>query len=152
MTGWTPQRPEPNLPAGAYQSYEIKAPKATHWRKATCQEIGCEPYLHGWRTVVDERTEQGMAQAYYIRKQSARRAAEERNEHGQTVFTFEAGQACFASGDDTHRIQIRRELYLVRGGDWRANTGLITRHSGARDWVDDFGEHQDNLAAQIQKG
>lgn len=152
MFGPTDYGPEPALPVGAFQSYEIRSPAATHWRAASCAEIDCPHHLSGWQTTVDERTELGAKQAYYIRKLSGLGFLEVRREDGLTRFEFEAGQRCFSSGDDTHRVQVRPENYLVRGGDWRGNLGLIRRHSGARDWVDDFGEHQQNIADRIEKG
>ncbi|ACU71749.1 hypothetical protein Caci_2840 [Catenulispora acidiphila DSM 44928] len=48
----------------------------------------------------------------------------------------------------------REPLYLVRGGDWRGNpTGqLPLKHSGPESWVDDFGEHQENITEEIERG
>ena len=73
------------------------------------------------------------------------------NSEGLTVFTFEPGQDCFAQ----HRVPLERDpLFLVRGGDWRGNpTGLQPyRHHRGEDWVDDFADHQDRIARQIERG
>jgi len=144
-------RIDPNLPAQAYRTYEIAAPRATHWRDATCDEVGCRHYQHGWRTVVDETTVLGQRQAHHIRRESRRRYTEHRSEAGLTVFEFEAGQPCFAK----HRARVERpELYLVRGGDWRGNPlGVQTRrHSRPELWVEDFAENQDRLAMALERG
>ncbi|MET8987759.1 hypothetical protein ABZW49_20120 [Nonomuraea wenchangensis] len=140
----------PALPVQAFQTYQVVAPPATHWRAATCAEADCPAYLHGWRSVIDERTDLGQKQAHYIRRESGRRFAEDRDPAGLTVFAFEAGQRCFAP----HQVRTARpEVYLVRGGDWRGNpTGQVRRHANAEDWVEDFQEHQGRLAETIERG
>lgn len=144
-------RIQPQMPAQAYKTYELRAPVASHFRPATCAEVDCPAHLHGWRTVIDETSPLGQFQASYIRKESGRAHVEHRDDAGMTVFTFEPGQRCFASGD--HRLTLEREpICLVRGGDWRADTGLMRRHVHPEDWVDDFATHQDRIADQIQKG
>jgi len=141
----------PVLPVGAYKTYEIDAPMATHWRAASCAEVACGAYLRGWRTVVDEHTPLGLAQASYIRRDSGRGFREERNEGGMTVFTFEAGQRCFKA--DEHRIKTGQpELFSVRGGDYRGSTGRIHTFARAADWTDDFADHQQRIADRINQG
>ena len=144
-------RIEPNLPAQAYRTYEIAAPRSTHWRDATCDEVGCHHHQYGWRTVVDETTTLGQRQAHYIRAESRRRFGEHRDEAGLTVFEFAPGQPCFAK----HRTRVERpELYLVTGGDWRGNPlGTPTRrHTRPELWVEDFQENQDALITRIERG
>lgn len=137
----------PAGPAHAYKTYSITSPVSTHFRTGSCEEAGCLAHRHGWQTTVDEATELGQRQAHYIRSSSGRRFAQERTEAGLTAFTFEAGQRCFA----THKVPLERpELYVVRGGDWRANpTGEHRTHANAQDWVEDFGEHQDRIARVV---
>ncbi len=145
-----PTRLQPQLPPASMKTYALAAPLATHFRPVTCEEVGCAAQAAGWRTVTDEATEIGQRQAHYIRSQSGRRYAETR-EGALTVFTFEAGQRCFAA----HQLPLEREpLYLVRGGDWRGNPrGTRTRiHQRPEDWVEDFAEHQQNLAALLERG
>lgn len=146
-------RIEPAMPADAYKTYAIVAPRSTHWVDATCEQVDCAHYLHGWQSVIDEATELGQRQAYYIRKQSGRRFTEARREDGLTAFTFEAGQACFDAGKHQRRLD-RPELYIVRDGDHRGNPrGTAPRqHVRAQDWVEDFAEHQQQLADEHQKG
>lgn len=159
-----PFRVEPQGPVQAYQTYRVAAPLGSHWRYATCAEFGCERWRDGWLTVVDERTDLGLAQAAYIRAECLsvlapaqpgdprRRYTESKDEAGQTVFAFGPGQTCFDNGVP-HRLRIERpEIYLVRGGDWRASTGLIRRHSRPEEWVEDFAGHQDRLATIRNRG
>lgn len=144
------QRPmtriEPAAPAQAYQTYQVMSPHDRTVRSA-CEEVGCEAWRHGWDTAVDERTELGARQAHYIRHKSGRTFRELRR-GDLTVFRFDSRQRCFADH------QTRPEIYLVKGGDWRGNPADIQprRHTRASDWVEDFGEHQQRLADQREKG
>ena len=126
-------------------------------RAATCAEVDCGAYLHGWQTTVDESTDLGQGQAHYIRKNSGRRFVESRvlSDEGVplTAFRFEAGQRCFRA--DEHRARLERpEIYLVRDGDWRGNPRGTEprRHASAADWVDDFANHQETLANRLKEG
>lgn len=143
----------PKLPADKYKTYQIQKPLETHWRQGTCAEKQCRGFMEGWVTRIDESTDLGQGQAFYIRKQSGRSFKEHRDELGLTVFVFEPGQRCFRPAKD-HMIQVGRpELYVVRGGDWRGNPRRERRrHANAADWVDDFAEHQDKLATRLQQG
>jgi hypothetical protein len=146
-------RIEPQLPADAYKTYAIVAPKSTHFVPATCEQVDCAHYLHGWQSVIDETTELGQRQAHYIRKESGRAFRERRREDGLTVFFFEAGQPCFDAQRHQRRLD-RPELYIVRDGDHRGNPrGTAQRqHVRPADWVEDFAEHQQGLADEIAKG
>jgi hypothetical protein len=165
-----PFRVDPALPAGAYKTYAVAAPLATHFRAAGCAEANCKAHKAGWLTAVDLRTDIGAGQAHYIRVESGRRFVEHpgrniatvtdpdgssriewRDEPGMAVFEFEAGQRCFGS----HQVPLDRpEIYTVRGGDWRGDpTGRgAYRHVSADDWLDDFGTHQQNVAGTIERG
>jgi hypothetical protein len=147
-----PFRVEPALPVGAMKTYGIRQPISTHFRQATCAEIACDPHTNGWKSVIDESTELGKAQAHYIRNRSGRRYSEDRGSVAAvTVFTFEPGQTCFAS--DVHRVSLDRPpLFIVRGGDWRGTDGAVRSHVNGDDWVDDFANHQQQLADQINQG
>lgn len=139
-----PFRIEPKMGPAAYKTFQIDRPADTTVRTA-CEEVDCAARRAGWRTVVDERTELGAAQAVYIRMRSGRTFRESKTGDGLTVFTFDSGQRCFAE----HRT--RPESYTVRLGDYRASR-LITTHTRPADWVEDFGEHQQGLADQREKG
>ncbi len=145
------QRIAPALPVGAYKTYQIVAPLKTHFRVGTCEEANCPQQAGGWRTRVDERTELGQKQGHYIRALSGRSFTEERTPDGLTVFTFAAGQQCFAE----HRIRLDRpERYVTRPGDWRGNpTGQRPyEHTRPEFWIEDFSENQDHIARQIERG
>ena len=85
----------PAMPVSAYKTYELKAPIATHYRIATCQEVTdpcnavvsgsvelgtakycgeahCAQYTHGWITRCDISTDIGVRQAKYIVDKSGR--------------------------------------------------------------------------------
>jgi hypothetical protein len=65
---------------------------------------------------------------------------------GRTIFRFDSKQRCFAE----HKT--RPEFYTRTPGDWRMACGETYQHTNAADWVEDFGEHQQRLADQIEKG
>jgi len=142
----------PRLGPGNFKTYQILAPKSTHFRKATCEEFGCDAMANGWKTVVDETSEIGMAQALYIRKHSGRKFREDRGVvDNLTIFIFVAGQRCFRE----HMLRLDRpEVFLVKDGDHRGNPRGTEprRHVRASDWVEDFAEHQDGIAQKIKEG
>ncbi|UOZ10546.1 hypothetical protein [Amycolatopsis sp. WQ 127309] len=141
---------KPLLPAHAKKTYSIIAPRATHWRKATCDEVDCEAQEFGWASAIDETTDLGQRQAQYIRTLSGRRFGEHRNSAGLTIFEFAPGQQCFTA----HEVPLGRpELFVVRGGDTRGWTNEGNRvHANGEDWVDDFATHQQKIADAIEKG
>lgn len=143
-----PFRLEPAMPPGAYQTYRIVSPAATHWRAASCEEVDCLDWRNGWRVRVEELSPQLLHTA----TNSGRRYQVLDVAEGEHWLVFEAGQACFRAGE--HKVPTGRpELYVVQGGDWRGNpTGMRRQHSKAEDWVDDFGTHQQKIADQIEKG
>lgn len=146
-------RIQPQLPAGAMKTYQILAPRSTHYRPATCEEVGCMAYQCGWQTALDLSTDLGQAQAHYIRQESGRKYVEEPLGENRMMFHFEPGQRCFAA--DSHQVRVGRpEIFVVRDGDWRGNPlGTEPRtHVRPEDWVDDFGEHQQALADRLRKG
>lgn len=141
-------RIEPQMLPNAYQTYQAVRPRATHSREATCQEVDCQAYARGWRTIVDVTSPIGRRRANYIRLHSGRRFTAVERPGGAVEFTFPAGQLCFAE----HRVNVERPtLYLRRGGDWRATTSepVILNE---RDWIDDFANHQSKLAEQAERG
>jgi hypothetical protein len=142
----TVNRIEPNLPVSSYQTFSITAPQDTTI-VAACEQVACPAWQFGWESKVDETTELGQQQAAYIRTKSGRTFREMKTDAGLTVFRFEAHQRCFAE----HRT--RPEIYVVRDGDWRGNpTGRRRTHQRPADWVEDFGEHQQRIVDQQQKG
>lgn len=138
----------PKMAIQAYKTYSLRSPRGTHTMKATCAQVDCPHRREGWVTRIDVGTELGVRQANYIRLHSGRSFV--CVETGTLVtFTFAPGQTCFSE----HRVPLDRPaFYTVRGGDWRSNTGLIRSHMRGEDWVDDFANHQDKLATEINKG
>ncbi|WP_433893035.1 hypothetical protein [Streptomyces sp. CA-111067] len=143
---------QPQMPLHAYQTFEVRAPLATHFRAASCAEVDCAAHLRGWSSVIDERTELGQRQAYYIRRESGRRCTETRDDAGLTHFAFEAGQSCFAA--DKHRVRRQDvpELYFVRQGHWLGARTPSRKHATGADWTDEFATHQDRLSTLINRG
>lgn len=139
-------RVQPVGPVQVYQTFQAAAPLSTHWRKATCAEVDCAHYINGWATTVlagsdDEALIRRAGRAFVV----------ERQQGGFLRFVFHAGQPCFKAHQ--HKVPLERDpLFIVRGGDWRANTGLIRQHTRGVDWVDHFATHQDQLIARQNRG
>lgn len=148
----TVNRPQPSASPGYFKTYQIAAPAETHYRPGTCSEVGCPHWRFGWATEVDETSQLGQRQAWYIRRVSGRGFVETRTPAGLTRFEFEAGQQCFAS--DTHRVSLERPaLFVVRDGDWRGNPrGTEPVFRKPEDWVDDFATHQGGLKDLQDRG
>jgi hypothetical protein len=119
--------------------YQIVAPKSTHFRPATCEEVQCDAWRNGWKTILpiaDMRVE-------YIRAQSGR-SFHESTEAGMTTFTFFAGQKCFAA--DKHMVPLERDpIFRVR------ENGLLQTHQRPDQWADDFADHLDKIR-KIKEG
>ena len=132
----------PSLPEHAVKSYQMISPP----RPATCAEVDCDNYLHGWRTIVPA----DLADQVRDRLRRAYRFTETRQDGGLVAFVFEAGQECWAQ----HTLPAEgRERFRVVGGDWRGNPrGDVTEHVRAADWVEDFAEHQQRLADRLERG
>lgn len=138
----------PALPVGAMKTYEIRMPKQTHWREATCAEVECPEFQNGWTT----RLPRGSELVDVLRR-SGRRFHEITDlTSPELEFIFEPGQPCFRA--TTHRVRVDRpELFVVREGDWRGNPrGTSRQHRRPEDWVDDFATHQDKLATALERG
>lgn len=139
----------PRMSAGAYKTYQILQPLESHFRDATCQEVDCQAFANGWRSMVDTSTPLGARQANYIRLHSGRAYTSTENA-AMVTFVFRPGQRCFTS----HRLPLGRpNLFVVRDGDWRGNPHRTDpQRRSAADWVDDFATHQDKLATRFKEG
>jgi len=153
MTMPNPFRMQPLGPVQAYKTYAIRQPLATHWRRATCEEVGCEAFLKGWVT----RVPAGSPQAEYIASKVHGRRFHETTGHGNLAraereFMFAPGQPCFRASE--HRLPHGRPpLYVVRGGDHRGNpSGERLVHRRPEDWAEDLGEHLDMIKERQEKG
>jgi hypothetical protein len=139
----------PAMPPQFYKTYAVVTPLSSHFRRGTCAEVGCEPYLKGWRTRVEGLPPEMLHDA----RNSGRRYTEQHVAEGETWLVFEAGQPCFRA--ETHRTRIdRAPLYVVREGDHRGNPrGTKARlHQQPDNWLDDFATHQQAIADAIKEG
>jgi hypothetical protein len=140
---------QPRLPVTAVKTYAIQSPLTTHTRPATCVEVDCPNYRHGWRVHVEAI---GPELAHTARTTGAR-FREVRIAEGHTYLEFEAGQICF--GASRHRVSVDRPaLFVVRDGDRRGNPRgtPVRQHTKPEFWVEDFAEHQQKLADAQNKG
>ena len=139
----------PTLPNEAWTSFQIVTPISTHFRPATCEEIGCKHFLEGWQVRVEGLEPQMLHTATH----SGRRFRRVQVAEGETWLLFEAGQPCFKTS--THRMRLERpEFFYRRPGDWR---GLPPGerpflHQRPEHWVEDFAEHQDRLITALNRG
>jgi len=142
-------RIEPQMDAAAYKTYAIVSPLSTHFRPATCAEIDCPHYLNGWRVRVENLTPDLLRAA----RNSGRAYTTEAVARGETYLVFAAGQPCFKASEHRTRVD-RPPLYVVRDGDHRGNPrGTKARlHQRPENWVEDFAEHQQKLADEIERG
>lgn len=141
---------EPAGSPGAYKTYSARWPLVTHWRPATCEDVDCEAWLNGWKTVVPDASDH----AELIRSADFRRRyryTEQRAEGGLAEFTFPAGQACFQASQ--HKVQLARPAtFLVTPGDFRARTGPARVHARAEDWVEDMSETLGKISEITERG
>jgi hypothetical protein len=146
------QRRQPAAGPQHYQTFSMRAPLATHWRPASCEEYECADYLKGFVLTVDLNTELGQRQAYYVRHDTSRRMHEQDVGAGLRKFVYGPGNTCFKYNE--HRVPIGKPpLLLVVGGDWRGNPrNFVRRHASKEDWIDDFANHQDKLATIAKRG
>ena len=108
-------RVTPALPAGLMQTHQVAMPIQTHWRRASCEEVGCLAHRHGWSLARTGLDDEDMA----LLEQSGRRWREEQGDDGPLLI-FEAGQPCLSASE--HRIQVSRPpLFIARDGDFRGN-------------------------------
>lgn len=136
-----------------YKSYAMRAPLATHWRPADCEEYECHPFLHGFVTTVDVGTELGKKQYYYLSHDKSRKASIQRVSQTIFKFVYGPGNRCFAYSD--HRVPIGKPpLLLVIGGDWRGNPRSLRTivHRTKENWVEDFALHQNKIVERIGRG
>lgn len=143
----------PQVEARFYQTFQIKAPTGTHWRRVPCDGSGvnCRAAEFGWKMTIDLNTELGQRQARYIKYESGRRFEIAEQKDGMVTLIFPGGQPCF----NVHQVRTDRpEVYAVKGGDHRGNPlKTPTRvHKKPEFWVEEFAENQDRIARVQQKG
>lgn len=139
-------RPDPILPVQGMETYEIISPIQTHTRPATCEEVGCEPFLNGWMTTLSRAKQSVLIRVV----RASGRPFTEATDGDTVTFVFEPGTPCFKAAE--HRLPLDRPaLFLKRGGDWRARTYEPIRMRSV-DWVDDFANHQESIVDRQRRG
>ena len=132
-----------------YKTYQVAAPLATHYRKATCKEVQCDAWAKGFVSKIDVSTPLGQRQAKYIEGKSGRRFLS--TQDGTVItYRFPFGQECFRP----HHVPLEREpFFVVKGGDFRGNPrGIPAVRRSMSDWVDDFANHQNGVAEVRERG
>lgn len=149
-----PYRAQPAMPVQAYRTFSVHMPIATHWRPASCEEVGCKRYAKGWQTPFVPGTPAGEKIRYQIRNSPIRRKWTVMRLPDKTVVTFEAGQQCFMQDHPAthHKLPVfeRPQIHVIRGGDWRART-TERRIVGSDEWLDRFAHNQDVLKTRIEQ-
>jgi hypothetical protein len=132
----------PTVPAHLMKTYAAyRRPVAE--RSATCEEVECVDYIHGWTCVLA---------ANDVRVQAIRSTKYRFIENpldGLIEFVFAPGQPCFKKGSHTI-IPEHTELYVVRDGDQRGNPRRTSprKHTRGEFWVEEFSEHLDKMEGQ----
>lgn len=142
-------------PVHTMRTFQMDQPLATHYRRATCQEVSCSAYAAGWKMGFDLTDPDRRAAARWIRDKSGRTYTHEivggpgEREH-RIIFTFAAGQKCFTR----HRVPLEREPFMiVRGGDFRGNPAReVRRHARADTFIDQWASDLDELKTMRDKG
>lgn len=160
-----------------YQTYQVFAPIRSHWRAATCdevgcptvrgarcEEVGCARYETGWRTVLPTTSTDLLTLA----RGSGRKYIEKPPQAGLIEFVFPAGQQCFdsmvvhrAAGGpcrERHMVQLDRPgIFVVRRGQRADKAPPPSGRFGMTFtrpelWAEHFAEHQQKLADQHNQG
>ncbi len=112
------------------ERHRIAMPLDTHWRSATCEEIGCRPYLNGFTTTT-LRGPAGDRDAHQIRATRRGQYVETPTKTGGHKFVFPPGTICFESS--IHRVKLDRpELFLVG----QPNGPVTRRYTSAESFMD----------------
>lgn len=163
MTGTVrrmPYRAQPRMAQQAYKTFSVHMPITTHWRGATCEEVGCKRYLNGWKTTFVPGTPTGEKIRYQIKNSPTKRSYRVVRLPDRIEVVFPPGQECFVQDHPStaHKLPVfdRPQIHVVRSGDWRtdARTRRATRrvHTRAEHWVEEFAENQDRLKTAVERG
>lgn len=128
-----------------HRIYSAKTPLRSHYRRAACAEVECEPYKLGWASTFDISTELGQEQTQYVVHESGRHFTIEKLSETMVRFHFPPGQECFG---EEHWVSLDRDPFLlVREGGY-----FKREHNTGEEWVDDFATHLDKLRTQYGRG
>lgn len=137
------------LESAAYTTFAMHAPVRTHFIELPCKVIQCKRYVHGWTTILDPgREEHLLFIQHIISGRSGRRYSRgEATPEGYMQFHFTPGQSCFANSH-FERDEDKRELYVVRSGDYRTPHAQREPQAMSFDnWVESFDRNQSALVA-----
>lgn len=134
------------MPVGSYKTYRSSSPLATHYRKATCEEVDCPAYMNGWSYKVSDLTGE-LVDAI---KRSGKNWRRVKLTEEEDYLVFDSGQQCF----DTHQVSLDRPAfyYVGRGHSSVFRTRNAFQHRRAEDWIDDFATHQNRIIEAIERG
>lgn len=125
----------------------VHTPNQQHWtvsndmRRASCAEVDCDHYLHGWRIRIDALSPKDL----HTMRMSGRRFAEVEVSATEHWWEFEPGQTCFRA--PAHQVPVGRpELFLV--GD----RGSVRRFDRADQFASDCAEHTTKIVDKIMEG
>lgn len=142
----------PNGPPGAYDTYGVRLPRATHTRPVTCAAVGCPHYERGWACTVmpNSQEEADVLAAADGRTDGHRRhfRPPTRTPEGWNRYVFPAGQPCFAVS--AHVEQVKPAITVVGRGDWRKSER--PRVVGSAEWSERFQENQLAIIDRQQRG
>lgn len=123
------------------ERFKILQPPATHFRRATCDEVDCANFERGWVTVLDQNNGQ-HAQLFTLLRDSGRAFERMRSEDaaektgkalppGLTAFVFGPGQQCF----EPHQVPVGRDPIFVH-----ERNGNRRRHQSGLNFNEHFNE------------
>lgn len=121
--------------------YAMRRPLETHWRRASCAEVGCIQREQGWVVVLDPSLP-AYAAMRRMAERSGRRFEVSTTDAvndargmalpaGLEALVFAPGQDCFRE----HRVPLEREpVYLHQ------SRGRLVTHASWESWRDQFNE------------
>lgn len=154
-------RVEPVGPTQAYKTFAVRSPLSTHYRRATCEEIDCPDYLHGWYLKIEGTPEDLL----YTARNSGRKYTigevliELKDDEDNVVsteifkaFIFEAGQACFRASTHVKSLE-RPEFFFAGRGDHRSFSIRKAQQFERPDqFVESFEDHLARIRHALQQG
>jgi len=114
------------------EHWALKAPIGSHFRPATCEEVNCDDYTHGWDTLIPP-TLPGQQLVAMIREvYQPGQYTVTQDELGGTVYRFAAGTPCLRRV--RHRIRSERDYLYLAG-----NHGFVP----SDEWADRLNDRLD---------
>lgn len=153
-----PFRLTPAMPTQNYQTFAVRSPINTHYRRATCAEIACADYLNGWYLKIDGTPPELLhvathsGRSYRIGEVMLEPTEDRPTTEIFKALIFEAGQPCFR--EETHVTSLERpEFFYIGRGDFRSFSTRRALQVGQPDeFVDRFATHLDKLKTKLERG